>query len=154
MQGFPVNKTAIEAGVTTSARTSGYAVSVRRGGNTVRSFTINDLASMPQRTATLPIACVEGWSASKVWTGISLRDVLEAAGVTDAAAVTVGSAQRGGRYRSSVVNSRQLADHDTLLALQVEGAPLDIDHGFPVRLIGPGRPGVLQTKWVTTLDVQ
>jgi DMSO/TMAO reductase YedYZ molybdopterin-dependent catalytic subunit len=33
----------------------------------------------------------------------------------------------------------------------VEGEPLAIDHGFPVRLIGPNRPGVMQTKWVTEI---
>ena len=153
-QGFPVNKTAIEAGVTESAKAADYAVAVRRNGDVVRSFTIDELAAMTQRTATLPIACVEGWSASKAWTGVSVRDVVEAAGITDAAEVTVGSAQRGGRYRASTVNDRQLADHDTLLAMQVEGETLDIDHGFPIRLIGPARPGVLQTKWVTTLDVR
>ncbi|MEO5898779.1 MAG: molybdopterin-dependent oxidoreductase [Ilumatobacteraceae bacterium] len=152
-QGFPVNKTAIEAGVTTTARAADYAVAVRRGGQVVRSFTTAELAAMPQRSNELPIACVEGWSASERWTGVSVRDVIEAAGITDADTVTVGSMQRGGRYRASTLNRSQLQDHSTLLAMQVEGEPLHIDHGFPLRLIGPGRPGVLQTKWVGTLDV-
>lgn len=153
-QGFPVNKTAIEAGVTGRAAAADFTVAVRRNGAVVASFTIAQLAAMPQRTATLPIACVEGWSASKTWTGVSIRDLIEAAGIADASGATVGSAQRGGRYRSSVVDERQLADHDTLLAMQVAGEPLHVDHGFPIRLIGPGRPGVLQTKWVTTVDVR
>ncbi|MBC7403690.1 MAG: molybdopterin-dependent oxidoreductase, partial [Microbacteriaceae bacterium] len=29
----------------------------------------------------------------------------------------------------------------------------DIDHGFPARMIAPGRPGVLQTKWLSKLEV-
>jgi DMSO/TMAO reductase YedYZ molybdopterin-dependent catalytic subunit len=37
----------------------------------------------------------------------------------------------------------------TLLATGLNGSPLDPDHGYPVRLIAPNRPGVLQTKWVT-----
>jgi len=40
-----------------------------------------------------------------------------------------------------------------MLALELNGAPLHIDHGFPVRLIGPNRPGVQQTKWVTSVVV-
>jgi DMSO/TMAO reductase YedYZ molybdopterin-dependent catalytic subunit len=40
------------------------------------------------------------------------------------------------------------ADSDTLLALELNGRRLDLDHGFPVRLIAPDRPGVLQTKWI------
>ena len=49
-------------------------------------------------------------------------------------------------HRSS--NGTVLADADTLLAMQVDGEPLTLDHGFPLRLIAPNRPGVLQTKWV------
>jgi DMSO/TMAO reductase YedYZ molybdopterin-dependent catalytic subunit len=39
----------------------------------------------------------------------------------------------------------------TLLALRLGGERLHLDHGYPVRLIGPARPGVLQTKWVSRL---
>ena len=52
------------------------------------------------------------------------------------------------------MNHLQLADPDTLLALEVAGEPLSLDHGFPLRLIGPNRPGVLQTKWVTQVVVR
>ena len=36
---------------------------------------------MPQRTETLPIVCVEGWSADATWTGVSVADVLRRAGI-------------------------------------------------------------------------
>ena len=45
------------------------------------------------------------------------------------------------------------ADDRTLLALDLAGEPLSLDHGFPCRLIAPNRPGVLQTKWVSRLEV-
>jgi DMSO/TMAO reductase YedYZ molybdopterin-dependent catalytic subunit len=48
----------------------------------------------------------------------------------------------------------QAADPDTLLALEVNGSPLHIQHGYPVRLIGPNRPGVQQTKWVGKVVIQ
>jgi DMSO/TMAO reductase YedYZ molybdopterin-dependent catalytic subunit len=41
----------------------------------------------------------------------------------------------------------------TLLALKLNGRTLDPDHGYPVRLIAPNRPGVMQTKWVGTVRV-
>jgi len=52
------------------------------------------------------------------------------------------------------VNHRQAHDPDTLLALHVNGEELALDHGYPLRLIGPNRPGVMQTKWVTKLIVR
>ncbi|MGO4583799.1 molybdopterin-dependent oxidoreductase [Arthrobacter sp. 2RAF6] len=44
-------------------------------------------------------------------------------------------------------------DEQTLLALELNGEPLDLDHGYPARIIAPGRPGVLQTKWVHKVEV-
>lgn len=108
---------------------------------------------MPMREATLPIACVEGWSASARWRGVALRDVLARAGASEGAEVTVVSLQTRGSYRVSEVNHRQAADADTLLALDINEEPLHLDHGFPLRLIGPNRPGVAQTKWVARLEV-
>jgi DMSO/TMAO reductase YedYZ molybdopterin-dependent catalytic subunit len=53
-----------------------------------------------------------------------------------------------------VVNRNQVVDRDTLLALDVSGEPLAPDHGAPVRLVGPNRPGVQQTKWVAKVIVR
>lgn len=44
-------------------------------------------------------------------------------------------------------------DPTTLVALELNGATLDLDHGFPARIIAPGRPGVLQTKWIEKIEV-
>jgi DMSO/TMAO reductase YedYZ molybdopterin-dependent catalytic subunit len=67
--------------------------------------------------------------------------------------VDVESLQPQGRYRRSQLNPNHTADPDTILALRLNEEPLHIDHGYPVRLIGPNRPGVLQTKWVSGLEV-
>ena len=67
----------------------------------------------------------------------------------DDAPVVVESLQTGGLYRTARVDPPHARDPRTLLALQLEGKPLTLDHGFPVRLISPNRPGVLQTKWIT-----
>ena len=40
-----------------------------------------------------------------------------------------------------------------VMALDLAGEPLDLDHGYPCRVIAPNRPGVLQTKWLSSLEV-
>ncbi len=153
-QGFPVNRTARTAGVLESATSPDYRLVV--DGKVARqlSLSLEDLRSMPQHSAVLPIACVEGWSSSQRWTGVRVVDLLRMAGARSGAEVTVHSLQQRRSYRSSEVNSTQAHDRDTLLALRVGDEELSIDHGFPVRLIGPNRPGVMQTKWVTRLEVR
>jgi DMSO/TMAO reductase YedYZ molybdopterin-dependent catalytic subunit len=152
-QGFPVNKSAAAARVTDVARDSSYRLVVEGAVDRRLELSLGDLRSLPQRESELPIACVEGWSASARWRGVRVRDLLARAGAAADAEATVESLQPSGRYRTAYLNRGQAADRDTLLALELDGEPLHIDHGFPVRLIGPNRPGVLQTKWVSRLMV-
>ena len=115
-------------------------------------LSLADLQAMPQHEAVLPIACVEGWSASRRWGGVRLGDLLERAGAAPDATVTVRSLEDG-LFAQSHVNATQARHPDTLLALRVEDEPISLDHGYPVRLIGPNRPGVMQTKWVGVVEV-
>ena len=152
-QGFPVNRTARAAGVLESAHAADYRLEVTGRGATTMTFDLDALQAMAQHRATLPIACVEGWSTTQDWEGVRLRDLLRLVGAPEDATVRVESLQQRRSYRSSIVDGAQTADPDTLLALRVNGEPLDIDHGYPLRLIGPNRPGVMQTKWVTRVVV-
>ncbi len=155
-QGLPVNKTAGGAGVVRLAQDPGYRLQVEGNVRRSLSLSLDDLSALPQHEAELPIACVEGWSRGARWRGVRVRDVLALAGAVDSdsdAGVQVESLQRSGRYRRSTLNSWHLHDSDTLLALELNGERLHLDHGYPVRLIAPNLPGVLQTKWVERLVV-
>ncbi|MBA2497434.1 MAG: molybdopterin-dependent oxidoreductase [Acidimicrobiia bacterium] len=152
-QGLPVNKTAVGAGTEELADDPTWALTVEGRVDTPLRLTAAALAALPQRSATLPIACVEGWSASARWTGVPVRDLLALAGAAGDAEVQVESADDS-LYGRSELNRSHAADPDTMLALLVNGEPLHPDHGAPLRLIGPNRPGVMQTKWVTRLVVR
>lgn len=157
-QGIPINKSARQAVVLDVIEADDfeqtYELVVDGAVERPLRLDLAALRAMPQREATLPIACVEGWSASGRWRGIAVRDLLAEAGAADGATVVVESIQPRGLYRRSELNPRHAADRDTLLALELEGQPLHRDHGYPLRLIGPNRPGVMQTKWVNRLVVR
>ncbi|MFF3213600.1 molybdopterin-dependent oxidoreductase [Streptomyces sp. NPDC002886] len=149
-QGLPVNRTAVAAGVA--------AVSVEDWRLTVAGprpyeLTLDGLRAMRQYEATLPIACVEGWSKSADWSGVRIRDLLDRAGAPRGARVRVVSMERGGAYSVTELAHTYARDELTLLALRLNGRALSPDHGFPARIIAPNRPGVLQTKWVHRLEV-
>ncbi|PZA19872.1 molybdopterin-binding protein [Modestobacter versicolor] len=144
-QGLPVRQTAEKAGTTDVG--ADYRLVVE--GPQRLELSLADLQAFPQRTERLPISCVEGWSANATWTGVRLADLLEAAGLPPGTEVTVESLQTGGLYRVSTVSAPHARSPRTLLALRLNGEELAPDHGYPVRLIAPNRPGVMQTKWVT-----
>lgn len=153
-QGFPVNKTARAAGVLKSAVDPSWRLRIEGAVARPVSFSLDELGAMKQRAVTLPISCVQGWSASADWEGVPLGELLQRAGAAPGAGLRAESVQRKGLYRKSSLNRLHAFDPDTLVALRVNGEPLHIDHGFPARLVGPNRPGVMQTKWLSALVVE
>jgi DMSO/TMAO reductase YedYZ molybdopterin-dependent catalytic subunit len=150
-QGLPVNRTAGAAGIRAAATDPAWRLQVI-GARTVE-LGLADLAALPQHDAVVPIACVEGWSATAHWSGVRLRDVLELARVPAGSHVRVVSLERDWLYDSSPVGPSAARDPLTLLAMRVNGQVLALDHGYPLRLIAPDRPGVQQTKWLDRIEL-
>lgn len=153
-QGHPVNKTFRSTGIAADdVDEAHFTLTIDGNVGAPLRLTLADLRTFPQHEASLPIQCVEGWSYSARWRGVRVRDLLARAGAGEGAEATVESLQAGGIYRTSPLNGEQAHDRDTLLALELDGEPLALDHGFPLRLIAPNRPGVQQTKWVNKVVV-
>lgn len=151
-QGLPVNKTARSAGVAERATDPAYRLTLVNGDRRVE-LSRSDLERLAQRSADLPIACVEGWSASGRWQGVRMSDLLALVGAPADSDLRFESLQRTGGYARIVLPRQFARDPLTLLALRLNGEPLALDHGFPCRLIAPNRPGALQQKWVAAITV-
>ncbi|MGI9155092.1 MAG: molybdopterin-dependent oxidoreductase [Marmoricola sp.] len=150
---FQVNKTAQAARVDPAATGSGWRLTLTGGSRQV-VLDRAGLLGMPQHTAVLPIACVEGWSTTQTWTGVRLRDLARAAGVETPTSAHVTSLGRSGSFNQASLQANQVLDPDALLALRVNGVDLSLDHGFPARIIVPALPGVHNTKWVRDIRFQ
>ncbi|GAA2863724.1 molybdopterin-dependent oxidoreductase [Pseudonocardia halophobica] len=143
---FPVNRTFAASGIAPAAVSAGWRLEL----GSLR-LTRAQLIALPQHTAALPIACVEGWSTQQTWSGVRLRDLAALAGVPAPTSALVSSVEVGPFARATLTGA-QVRDPDALLALRVNGADLSPDHGFPARVIVPALPGVHCTKWVRSID--
>ncbi len=130
---------------------------------------LGDLQSLPQRTLTAFLECAGNgrtrfapvpdgtpWAndaaGNAVWEGVPLAVVLDLAGIHDGAVDVVS---QGGDF-PEMQRGLPLAvarDPDTLLVLRMNGEPLPVGHGGPVRLLVPGWAGIASTKWLAGLDV-
>ncbi|WP_318387306.1 molybdopterin-dependent oxidoreductase [Microbacterium maritypicum] len=87
------------------------------------------------------------------WLGVPLRDVLKKAGVKSGADMVL-SRSVDGYTASTPLSALTDDDLDAILAVGMNGEPLPLEHGFPVRMVVPGLYGyVSATKWVTQLEV-
>lgn len=148
-QRVPVNRTAEQAKVSDLAISPGWNLSVE--GPRPYELSLSDVESRAVHEARFPITCVEGWSVGAAWRGLSLLEIVEAAGGTADSQIRFVSLEREGGYKTSTLFGPRVSE--ALLATHLNGERLNVDHGYPLRLISPNRPGVLQTKWLKTIQV-
>jgi hypothetical protein len=149
-QHVPVNRTSEQAGISEAATSPDWSLQVT--GPQPYVITLADLAAAELTEDRLPINCVEGWSVGATWRGLRLLDLVVRAGGGAGSSVRVVSLEQGGIFTSSVIGGPQLGR--ALLATHLNGERLDLDHGYPLRLIAPNRAGVLNTKWLSRVEVQ
>jgi DMSO/TMAO reductase YedYZ molybdopterin-dependent catalytic subunit len=104
-----------------------------------REWSYEELMGFEDRV-TAVLDCTGGWFARQRWEGVWLRRLL---GEPEGASLQVHSATGYARRFPMEEGSR------LLLATRVGGTPLSAGHGFPVRIVAPGRRGFWWVKWVT-----
>ncbi len=119
-------------------------------------ITLAQLQSMAQHTQITRHDCVEGWSAIGKWSGVPLGAVLDAVHTRGDARYVVFHCMdndgSGNLYYESL-DMHQARHPQALLALRLNDAPLDPDHGAPVRLRVPTQLGYKSAKWISRIDV-
>ena len=150
-QGVPVNRTSEQAQVADAALASSWTLTLAVAG-TERSFTRAELLALPQTEVRLPIACVEGWSQMATWRGVRLRDLADLMKADPETSFRLISLEERGSFSKTQMGREYVRDSLTLVALELNGETLDLEHGYPARMIAPGRPGVLQTKWLSRIE--
>jgi DMSO/TMAO reductase YedYZ molybdopterin-dependent catalytic subunit len=142
-----------------------------------QSFTLRDLQNMRSSTLVATLECAgngrslferptegEKWGLGAVstaeWTGVPLLEILDRAGVRPevkdvlfrgADGGPVDGRSNGMRFERSLC--RDDAGADVLLAYAMNGEPLPVEHGYPLRLIVPGWYAVASVKWLTDIEL-
>ncbi|MBK6425900.1 MAG: molybdopterin-dependent oxidoreductase [Blastocatellia bacterium] len=146
-------------GLTQFARrfpTNTERIELRIGGDVRESCVISDeLGLLPRIEQVSDFHCVTTWSRCGLrWGGVRFADVFEriivplAAPETDATFVVLRG-QDGGRTSMPL---EDLMAPDVMLADRLEGEPLPVAHGAPVRIITPGHYGYKSVKHLCQID--
>ena len=115
------------------------------------TLTYDELRAIPAVRQVSDFHCVEGWGVDDVqWDGVRLQTIIERARPSrDAKFVTFHSMQ--GVYRDSL-SLHQSGLPDVLIAYDMDGQPLEQDHGAPLRLVMPRMFGYKGAKWLTRIE--
>jgi DMSO/TMAO reductase YedYZ molybdopterin-dependent catalytic subunit len=142
------------------------------------ALSLRELQNLPSQTEVVTLECAgngrtlfdpavpgERWQFGAVstaeWSGVPLAEILDRAGVRSSAREVRFRGADGGevdnthgtiRFERSLTVD-QARDSDAILAYAMNGEPLPIQHGFPLRLVVPGWYGVASVKWLTEIEV-
>jgi len=122
-----------------------------------RSFSLAELQALPARTQITRHDCVEGWSAIGKWTGARLAALLDAVGVQPGARYLVFHCadpmdESGTRYYESI-GIDEARHPQTLLAYGLNGQPLPVANGAPIRLRVERQLGYKMAKYVMGIEL-
>lgn len=120
-----------------------------------KSYSFADLMALASVEQESTLMCISnqigaGLFSNAVWTGIPLRDLLEASKPLPGA---VEVFLRGADAYTDTFAFEKAMDPTTLVAFAINGEPLPLRHGYPARIVVPGLFGEKNVKWVTRIEV-
>ena len=113
-----------------------------------RTWSYQELMSLPSSERTATIDCTLGWYSTQVWRGVLFTDLLALAGLSSQAGMIRLQAATGYAHIFTLAEAREL-----LLATHVGDEPLDHWHGYPLRAVIPSRRGWFWVKWLSEIEV-
>ncbi len=158
-----------------AADPSSWRLSLRGAVRTPFELSLDDLRVRPRRTITVTLECAgngRGWLSPRPvslpwlgeaigtaeWTGTPLAPLLDEAGLEPGTAeVVFWGADRGIQGEQEQAYGRSLPRREAqrpevLLAYEMNGRPLEPQHGAPLRLLVPGWYGMASVKWLTAIE--
>jgi len=122
---------------------------------TAQEFSLADLRALPRQTQITTHFCIQGWSGVAEWGGVPMRHILDLVQPEPEARYVVfyslADGADGGRYYDAheIANMR----HElTILADEMNGAPLNVVHGAPLRLRCENELGFKMVKWIAAIE--
>jgi DMSO/TMAO reductase YedYZ molybdopterin-dependent catalytic subunit len=114
------------------------------------TFSWEQFKALPRKQVATDIHCVTRWTKlDTAWEGVAIQTILDLAGIRPEARFVLAHCEQG--YTANMP-LEVLDDDDVLLADTFDGKPLELDHGYPLRLLVPKRYFWKSAKWIRGLE--
>jgi DMSO/TMAO reductase YedYZ molybdopterin-dependent catalytic subunit len=129
-----------------------WRLNVKKKNGQVLTYTIDDIKKLPKTDIVFDFKCVEGWDQIQHWGGVKFVDFIEHMGLhNEVDAGYVGMVTPDKKYYVGLDMPSALHPQ-TILAYEMNGKPMPIDHGHPLRLIIPVKYGIKNLKRIGTIS--
>ena len=114
------------------------------------------LRALPSKRQITQHCCIQGWSAFAEWTGVPLGEILNRCRALPQARYLIFRSQQvdeQGREYDASLDIEEAKRPQTILAYEMNGAPLPMNHGAPLRLRVETKLGFKMIKWLKTIEL-
>lgn len=98
----------------------------------------------------ITLNCVEGWSATVLWEGVKVMDLIAEADTDESAEIIIFHAEDG--YTTSLP-IEYIRDNELILAYKINEVTLPDENGFPFQLVAESKWGYKWCRWVTGIEL-
>ncbi|MGZ3838017.1 MAG: molybdopterin-dependent oxidoreductase [Flavisolibacter sp.] len=122
----------------------------KTNGDTI-SLSLQDIQQLPKTEIVFDFKCIEGWSQRTWWGGVRFSDFIRHFHLTQEAALSYAGLYTPDREYYVGIDMPSILQPQTLLCYEMNGKPLPLDQGYPLRLIIPVKYGIKHIKRIGTI---
>lgn len=123
---------------------------IRSRGDTLK-ISLDDIKKLPKTDIVFNFKCIEGWSQVTWWGGVKFSEFIKAYGLNEEAGMKYLGLSTPDKEYYVGIDMPSAMHPQTLLCYELDGKPLPMDQGYPLRLIIPVKYGVKSLKRIGTM---
>jgi hypothetical protein len=140
-----------DVGLKNNADTANWKLRVvKRVGDTL-NISLEEIKALPKTEITFDFKCIEGWNQITNWGGVRFSDFVNKYGLTNQSQMKYVGMQTPDSTYYVGVDMPSMMQSQTILCYEMNGRPLPMNQGFPLRLIIPVKYGVKHLKRIGTI---
>lgn len=134
-----------------SALDSSWKLKIAKSPGDTVFLTLDDLKSLPKTEITFDFKCIEGWSQISHWGGVKFSDLARRYNLLSQSEMSYAGLITPDKQYYVGIDMASMMHPQTLLCYEMNGKPLPLKHGYPLRLIIPVKYGIKSLKRIGTL---
>lgn len=154
---YPQNKAAArvrvngDAGLSTDFDSANWRLQVVRKPGDTLFITLDEIKSLPKTEIIFDFKCIEGWNQITHWGGVKFTDFVEKYSLQEQSTLKYAGLNTPDKEYYVGIDMKSMMHSQTLLCYEMNGAPLPMNQGYPLRLIIPVKYGIKHLKRIGTL---
>ncbi len=141
-----------DAGLEDNSDTLNWKLKVVKAPGDTLQISMEEIKSLPKTEVIFDFKCIEGWSQITHWGGVKFSDFLKKYNLTDKEKLKyTGLVTPNDKYYVGV-DFKSMLQPQTILCYEMNGKPLPLNQGYPLRLIIPVKYGVKHLKRIGTIS--